>query len=138
MAGTAQNTDEHIADHVEVAQRKVAFIELPVAKPFIDHPPHRILDPAHVGFGNRTDRRLATVCQHDQCCFLGLGLGTFITKIFFDDALAMLAFGRLLVEIRNKRSPVMLADYICNHFRQLILTTELQPVTNMRSDDHRR
>lgn len=65
MTSTAQHPDKDIANHVQVTQGQVTFIQLPISQAFIDDPPNGILDPGHIWIANRPDRSFAAVRQHD-------------------------------------------------------------------------
>ena len=74
MVHAEQLLDEGVLDPLEVAQRQVALVELAVRDALVDDPPDHRPDRRLVARGERANRRLDAVGEHDQGRLTGLRL----------------------------------------------------------------
>ena len=131
MTSAAKHPDKDVANHIQVPQCQITLVQLPIPEAFIDNPSNRVFDPGNIWFTDSPDCRFAGIRQHDQRCFPCLRLRPLITKVLFNNALAMLTFCRLLIKIGNQGGPVMLTNDVRDGFRQLIFPAKFQTIPDV-------
>ena len=138
MVHPEELADERLADPLEVAQREVAFVELPIRDAFLDDPRDHRPDRRLVARGQRADGRLDPVGEHEQGRFPRLRLRPRVAELAFVDHDTR--SGQLLrpgVEVAHDRGPVVLRDERDERLGEARLVGKVDAVDDVLLEDPR-
>src|SRR2546427_2273611 len=126
---------ERVLDALDIAEGKVAFVELSVGDALVDDPVHHAADRLGILLAERPHRRFGAVREHDDPGLLAVRTRAGVPERALVRGLASLL--RDLEEVLHDAGPVMAGDHLADALRKLVAVGEGEPILDVRRDDAR-